>query len=321
MPKANEARRPIIQGLLGVNASGVAATERVIEIPVTAIRPNPDQPRLDFPPESLLNLGQSIKEKGLQHPIIVRFAPGCDHEKPSYELIMGERRLRASQAVGLKTIRAIVRDIPDDDLLRLALIENVHREDLSVLDRAVAVCKFMNKYHHGNAEAAAVDLKISRATGFNYKRIGSADQKYRKLIKGNDLDTRASIFLLGLADKIAKQHPDQAEAFDKMLADGDVSFVRLKQLHEHYFAAASAEAESPQNPPKVGRKSDEEDSGGPARAHVNSGLYEKARTSRVLSLDYDPSKGKPSAQVAKEWVRAATAFFKDAGFRTVEIKQ
>ena len=118
MPKpATTDRRPLIQGLLGVNASGVAAAERVVDIPVTDIRPNPEQPRKDFPPESLLELGQSIKDKGLQQPIVVRLLAGQDHEKPSYELVMGERRLRASQAVGLKTIRAIVRNVPDDDLL------------------------------------------------------------------------------------------------------------------------------------------------------------------------------------------------------------
>jgi len=212
MPKTTAAApgQSLMANILGMNAAGPAAVERVLEIPVTAIRPNPDQPRKDFPPESILELGQSIKNKGLQQPVVVRLVAGRDHdEKPAYELIIGERRLRASQAVGLKTIRAIVRDVSDDDLLRLAMVENIHREDLSLLDRAAAFCNFADRFHRGKVEPAAADLKISRATGFRYKLIGSADPKYQALIKTNDLDVRGSNFLLSLAEKVAKKHPDK----------------------------------------------------------------------------------------------------------------
>ena len=312
MPKPTTAeRRPLIQGLLGVNAAGVAAAERVVDIPVTAIRPNPDQPRKDFPPESLLELGQSIKDKGLQQPVVVRHVPGHDHEKPAYELVMGERRLRASQVVGLKTIRAIVRDTPDDDLLRLAFVENVHREDLSLMDRAAAFCNFADRYHHGKVESAATDLKISRATGFRYKLIGSADPKYQKLIKTNDLDVRGSTFLLGLAEKVAKKHPDQVEAFDKTLSDGNLGFSKLKQLHDHYFPEPAEKDEPPAHKPH------EHPAG---QADEKKGLYTQTRTERVLLINYDPSKGKPPAKLAKEWARAAERFFRDAGFKTVKIE-
>lgn len=304
--------------ILGFNAGGVAADKRVVEIPVTAIRPNPDQPRKEFPAESLLELGQSIKDKGLQQPIVVRAVsrsavPGGADAGPAYELVMGERRLRASQAVGLKTIHAIVRDTPDADLLRLAIVENVHREDLSLIDRAAAFCTLTDRFHNGKVEPAAADLKISRATGFHYKRIGSADPKYQALIKTNNLDGRGSIFLLGLAEKVTKKHPDQVETFNKALTGGKLGFSKLKQLHDQYFPAPAQKDE----PPASAHKPHEQPA---ARADGKKGLYTKTRTARTLLIDYDPSKGKPPAKLAKEWARAATEFFKNAGFSTVDIK-
>jgi ParB family chromosome partitioning protein len=312
-PTATE-RRPLIQGLLGVNASGSAAAERVVDIPVTDIRPNPEQPRKDFPPESLLELGQSIKDKGLQQPIVVRLLAGQDHEKPAYELVMGERRLRASQAVGLKTIRAIVRDTPDDDLLHLAMVENIHREDLSLLDRAVAFCNFADRFHHGKVEPAAAALRISRMTGFNYKRIGGAQPQYQSLIRSNQLDTRGSTFLLGLVDKVAKQHPGEVETFNKALADGDLGFAKLKELHDFYFPAPAEKDEPPMVP---AHKTHEQPV---ARADEKKGAYTKTPTEHKLFINYDPSKGKPPAKLTNEWARAATKFFHDAGFKTVKIE-
>jgi ParB/RepB/Spo0J family partition protein len=291
----------------GYLAGAAVAAERVIELAVTAIRPNPDQPRKDFPPESLLELGQSIKDKGLQQPIVVRLVAGHDHEKPAYELIIGERRLRASQAVGLKTIRAIVRDVQDDDLLRLAMVENIHREDLSLLDRAAAFCNFADRFHHGKVETSAADLKISRKTGFRYKLIGSADPKYQALIKTNNLSVRGSESLLSLAEKVAKKQPDQVVSLNKTLSAGELNTNKLQQLHDHYFPAPAEKAE----PPAPAHKPHEQPA---ARADEKKGLYTQTRTARILHIDYDPSKGKLPTKLAKEWARAATKFFHDAGF-------
>lgn len=316
MPKPLTKPNSTLGSILGFNAAGVAADKRVVEIPVAAIRPNPDQPRKEFPSESLLELGQSIKDKGLQQPIVVRAVSrsavlGGGDTGPAYELVMGERRLRASQAVGLKTIQAIVRDTPDEDLLRLAIVENVHREDLSLMDRAAAFCTFTDRFHHGKVEPAAADLKISRATGFHYKRIGSADPKYQALIKTNNLDGRGSIFLLGLAEKVTKKHPDQVETFNKALTGGKLGFSKLKQLHDQYFPAPVEKDEPPAHKPHDQPA---------ARANEKKSLYTKTRTARTLLIDYDPSNGKPHAKLARKWARAATEFFQNAGFSTVDIK-
>jgi ParB family chromosome partitioning protein len=309
MPKSTVAApgQSLIAGVLGFNAAGPATAERVVDIPVTAIRPNPDQPRKDFPPESLLELGQSIKDKGLQQPIVVRLVAGRDHEKPAYELVMGERRLRASQAVGLKTIPAIVRDVSNDDLLRLAFVENVHREDLPLMDRIEAFCRFADKYHHGKVEPAAADLHISRRTGFNYKLIGSANPKYQELIKTNNLGVRDTKSLLSLAEKVAKKQPDQVVSLNKTLSAGEINTNKLQQLHDRYFPAPAEKA----GPPASAHKPHEQPA---SRADEKKGFYTQTKTARILHIDYDPSKGKPPAKLTKEWARAITRFCRDAGF-------
>ena len=103
------------------------------EIPVTAISPNPKQPRTVFDEDALEELKDSIEEVGLLQPVVVR-ETGPD----AYELIMGERRWRASQALGREVVPAIVRQTPDDQLLRDALLENLHRANLNPLEEAAA---------------------------------------------------------------------------------------------------------------------------------------------------------------------------------------
>jgi ParB family chromosome partitioning protein len=102
------------------------------ELPIELIAPNPRQPRTVFDEEALAELVYSIKEIGLLQPVVVRRAPD------GYELIAGERRLRASKLAGLVEIPAIIRDTDDDDLLRDALLENLHRANLNALEEAAA---------------------------------------------------------------------------------------------------------------------------------------------------------------------------------------
>lgn len=102
----------------------------VVRLPLSAIRPNPGQPRRRLSQESLEELAQSIKEKGLLQPILVR--PKGD----GYELVAGERRYRAAQMAGLTEVPALVRDLTDREALELALVENLQREDLSPVEEA-----------------------------------------------------------------------------------------------------------------------------------------------------------------------------------------
>jgi ParB family chromosome partitioning protein len=124
-------------------ASGLQEVEgaRFAELPLDAIVPNPRQPRQVFDEQDMAELVHSIKEVGLLQPVVVReTSPG------SYELIMGERRWRASRSAGLDTIGAIVRETTDEDLLRDALLENLHRSQLNPLEEAAAYQQLLDDF-------------------------------------------------------------------------------------------------------------------------------------------------------------------------------
>ncbi|MDP5128435.1 MAG: ParB/RepB/Spo0J family partition protein, partial [Pontimonas sp.] len=109
----------------------------LVAVPPTSIRPNPKQPRKEFHQEELDELIHSVREFGVLQPIVVR--PLAQPEGTvAYELIMGERRLRAATAAGLDTIPAVVRETDDDAMLRDALLENLHRANLNALEEASA---------------------------------------------------------------------------------------------------------------------------------------------------------------------------------------
>jgi ParB family chromosome partitioning protein len=135
----------------GPSASELVAVPgaRFAEIPVSTIRPNPRQPRSVFDEDDLGELVGSIQEVGVLQPVVVR--PVSD----GYELVMGERRWRASQRAGLDTIPAIVRDTQDSDLLRDALLENLHRTQLNPLEEAAAYQQLLDDFGCTQEELAS----------------------------------------------------------------------------------------------------------------------------------------------------------------------
>jgi ParB family chromosome partitioning protein len=136
---------------------GLASVDgaRFAELPIAAITPNHVQPRTVFDEEALSELTESIRQVGLLQPIVVRpSGPDC------YELIMGERRWRASQRAGLTTIPAIVRDTHDDDMLRDALLENLHRSQLNPLEEAAAYQQLLADFGATHEELA---VRIGRS--------------------------------------------------------------------------------------------------------------------------------------------------------------
>ena len=122
-------------------AGGTVAGAYFVELPITQVRPNARQPRQVFEEEALAELVHSIQEVGLLQPVVVR-RTGTDE----YELIMGERRWRASQVAGRDTIPAIVRETDDNDMLRDALLENLHRSQLNPLEEAAAYGQLLEDF-------------------------------------------------------------------------------------------------------------------------------------------------------------------------------
>jgi ParB family chromosome partitioning protein len=119
---------------------------RLAAIAPADIVPNPQQPRTEFREEELAELVHSVREYGILQPIVVRDRAGAAAGEPQYELIMGERRLRASTIAGLETIPAIVRNTADDAMLRDALLENLHRAQLNALEEASAYQQLLEDF-------------------------------------------------------------------------------------------------------------------------------------------------------------------------------
>lgn len=116
------------------------------EIPIDAIRPNPRQPRTVFDEDDMAELVHSIREIGVLQPIVVRPLPTAGADGVEFELIMGERRWRASRAAGKDTVPAIIKQTQDDDLLRDALLENLHRSQLNALEEAAAYQQLLDDF-------------------------------------------------------------------------------------------------------------------------------------------------------------------------------
>lgn len=157
-PRLGDAAADVVIGggfaapVAGVDAADVGAVYR--EIDPAAIEPNPRQPRQVFDEEALAELVHSIREFGLMQPIVVREVDDR-HGERRYQLVMGERRWRASQQAGLTTIPAIVRQTAEDNLLRDALLENIHRAQLNPLEEAAAYQQLLDEFEVTHEELAS----------------------------------------------------------------------------------------------------------------------------------------------------------------------
>jgi ParB family transcriptional regulator, chromosome partitioning protein len=181
---------------------------RLAELPLDSIRANPRQPRSVFDEESLAELTHSVREFGVLQPVVVRPVPG------GYELVMGERRLRASAAAGLNTIPAIVRDTADEALLRDALLENIHRVQLNPLEEAAAYQQLLEEFDVTHDELAG-RLGRSRSHVTNTVRLLNLSVPAQRRVAAGVLSAGHARALLSLpaAD-------DQDELAGRIVAEG-----------------------------------------------------------------------------------------------------
>ncbi len=154
-----------------------AKGEEVVLIDVNKIQPNPYQPREDFNQESIEDLTASVKEKGVIQPVLVRRIAGG-----IYELIAGERRLRAVKALNLKEIPAIVRDIKDEESLEIALIENIQRQGLNPMEEACAYRHLIEKFSY-TQEKIAQSVGKARASVTNTLRLLKLPQEIQGMLR------------------------------------------------------------------------------------------------------------------------------------------
>lgn len=172
----------------------LATVNRLANLPVKGIRPNPAQPRRHFNDEAIKSLADSLKRRGALQPITVRPAEG------GYELIAGERRLRAAILAGIETIPAIIRAVKDDDLLELALIENIQRQDLNPVERAQAY-KALQVRHGLTQDQIGERMGEDRATVANYIRLLELHEDVLRLLAGGQISMGHARALVAITDK------------------------------------------------------------------------------------------------------------------------
>ncbi len=168
------------------------------ELPASSITPNARQPRQDFDEGAMAELVHSIKEVGLLQPVVVRRTG-----ESSYELIMGERRWRASQEAGLESIPAIVRQTGDDDMLRDALLENLHRSELNPLEEAAAYRQLLDDFGCTHDELAG-RIGRSRPQISNTLRLLNLSPAVQRRVAAGVLSAGHARALLGLTDAAAQ---------------------------------------------------------------------------------------------------------------------
>jgi ParB family chromosome partitioning protein len=165
---------------------------------VRLIRPNPFQPRIRFPQEELDELSRSILEQGILQPLIVRKA------ETGYELIAGERRLRAAKMAGISEVPVVVKNVSDGKLLEISIIENIQRQDLNALEEAEAYNRLMDEFHL-TQEDVAVRVGKSRPAIANFLRLRQLPEQIKASILDGTLTMGHARALLG-ADTQAQQY-------------------------------------------------------------------------------------------------------------------
>lgn len=188
-----------LEALIATTATAPTSAERraVQHVPIAQIRPNPYQPRKEFRPEELAELQASLQANGLLQPVVVR--PGADG---GYELVAGERRLRAATQLGWTDIPVVLRDIDDRTLLTLALVENLQRTDLNAVEEAEGYQRLIDDFGLTQQRVADIIGK-DRTTIANTLRVLQLPVSVRRMVQQGDLTLGHARALLAFEDERA----------------------------------------------------------------------------------------------------------------------
>lgn len=203
--------------------------EKIVEKPVemkmkiTEVEPNREQPRKNFDEDALLELAESIKQFGVLQPLLVQ------KKDDYYEIIAGERRWRAAKLAGLKEIPVIIKDFSDQEVVEIALIENIQREDLNAIEEAVAYKRLMEEFHLKQDEIAERVSK-SRTAVTNAMRLLKLDERVQDMLIQDMISPGHARTLLGIEDK-HKQYNLAMRIFDEKLSVRDTEKI-VKDLQK-----------------------------------------------------------------------------------------
>lgn len=180
-----------------------------IYLKINEVEPNRNQPRNNFDEDSLMELSESIRQYGIIQPIVVK------KRENHYEIIAGERRWRAAKLAGLKEVPVIVKDYSDQEIMEVALIENLQREDLNPIEEALAFQKLIKEYNLKQDEVADKVSK-SRAAITNSMRLLKLDERVQKMLIDDMISSGHARALISIEDK-EQQYTLALKVFDEKL--------------------------------------------------------------------------------------------------------
>src|SRR5262249_13323970 len=225
----------------------VAVGEELARLPLDLLQRGRYQPRMDMRPETLTELADSIKSQGVGRPIVVRpLESPVNGESQRYEIIAGERRWRAAQMAGLADIPAVIRAIPDEAAIAVALIENIQRENLNPLEEARALERLISEFELTHQEAAEA-VGRSRASVSNLLRLLELAPEVSELLEKREIEMGPARALLALTNR--RQQADLAAQIAKRalsVRDAEALVRRLLQP-----AAAKADGDGASRDPNV----------------------------------------------------------------------
>ena len=207
-----------LDALLDTSEVNTGGSSNIGEVDVMLIKPNPDQPRREFNEESLRELADSIAQIGIVQPITLR-----DTGDGFYTIIAGERRWRACQMAGLERVPAYIRTVDDENMMEMALVENIQRQDLTALEVALAYQHLIEQYGL-TQEQLSEKVGKNRATVTNYLRLLKLPAPIQVALKERQIDMGHARALLSLDDPKAQLH-----VFDEMVANG-LSVRRVEEM-------------------------------------------------------------------------------------------
>ncbi len=179
-------------------------------VKINEVEPNKNQPRRTFDEDALLELAESIKQHGVIQPLIVK------KRDKYYEIIAGERRWRAAKMAGLKEVPIVIKDLSDQEIMEVALIENIQREDLNPIEEAQAYQRLIKEYNYKQDELAERVSK-SRVAVTNSMRLLKLDERVQKMVVDDMISAGHARALLAIADN-EKQYTIAMKVFDEKLS-------------------------------------------------------------------------------------------------------
>ena len=209
----------------------------ILRVPIAKIRANPQQPRTAFAERELSELAESVKAVGIIQPLIVR------PEGDGYQLIAGERRLRAAKLAGLETVPVIERTASDDELLTLALVENLQREDLNPIEKAKGF-KGLIERHNLTQEAAAKRLGKDRSTLANFIRLLDLPEAVQHVVSRGTISMGHARALLGIP------HPSTQHALALRIEEEGLSVREIERIAASYRTDEKKPKRKPTAAPK-----------------------------------------------------------------------